>query len=642
MIHHSTLGWTVVGQTYGETTSTGAITIANSPYNYDVIRLPAASCLINGRYPAPYSGWRITGTNLPNGGQYLQEGVGIFNNVPITTVTGNGSGAYFVARIDYNAGTYENYGVGSLGGGTGYAYGDQLKIPGSLLGGVDGVNDMLFTANPQGDVMWGAENITGTPSLTYITINMNYSMGYVEVDFSNGTFTLVKPLDGRPWIWTGSWTRYLEPVVDPENQYADGRAFCVAEDPVTQALVVGGRIDNPGSDGTSFVWKLAADGSTTWAKTIDNDTDTVYGIAVSTLDSAIYVGTDYSSINKISSSGYLLYRAVPAGMWGFSKPEVKLAVEEDGIEYLYVGGSGNSAWNENPAFMLSKLTTDFKTVWGRAMDYSQDAISVDYDDIRTKFALGKGQATFVGYGTHYSQDRDNAVIYTISTADHFETVSISGWQTYQDANHTWEYQSGYTVFDLIGAGVVASTSTAVTEIATTSLDWTNFAFESRLVNLNATKRGIVGVESIEFADGGTLDHNPSDIPPSMFFDPDLNNWEYTLQLSDRGRFILNQTIPNDSDCQDLIIYVPRNDQVAFPVGTVITLINANSTNGDNYKIKVEPIGYSTNTDGHARVWSTEGNQNDSVWSFRGIQTATLMKISSNGWLLTANNLTNED
>ena len=152
----------------------------------------------------------------------------------------------------------------------------------------------------------------------------------------------------------------------------------------------------------------------------------------------------------------------------------------------------------------------------------------------------------------------------------------------------------------------------------------------------------MGVESIEFADGGTLDHNPSDIPPSMFFDPDYYGWEYTLQLSDRGRFILNQTIPNDSDCQDLIIYVPRNDQVAFPVGTVITLINANSTNGDNYKIKVEPIGYWTNTDGHARVWSTEGNQNDSVWSFKGIQTATLMKISSNGWLLTANNLTNED
>jgi hypothetical protein len=641
MIHHSTLGWTVVGQTYGEQYSTSAITITNSPYNYDVIRLPAASCLINGQYPASNNNWRIKGTNLPNGGQYLNEGVGIFNNVPITTVTGNGSGAYFVAKIDYNAGTYINYGVGSFGGGTGYAYGDQLKILGSLLGGVDGVNDMLFTANPQGDVMWGAENITGTPSLTYITIDMNYNMGYSEVDFRNGTFTLTREKQQRPWIWTGQWTRYLEPAVDAGNQNLDGRAYCVAEDPLTQALVVGGRIDNP-LHGTSFVWKLAADGSTTWAKTIDNDTDTVYGIAVSTLDSAIYVGTDWSSINKLSSDGYLLYRAVSAGMWGLSNPEVKLAVEDDGIEYLYVGGYGGAAWTENTAFMLSKLTTDFKTVWGRAMDYHEDQLYVDYDDVRTKFALGKGQATYVGYGNHYGQNRDNAIIYTISTADHFETIDISGWKTYQDANQTWEIETGFGIFDLINAGVVASTSTALTAIADVSLDWTNFAFESRLVNLNATKRGIVGVETIDFADGGTLDHNPADIPPSMFFDPDLNNWEYTLQLSDRGRFIINQTVPNDSPCQDLTIYIPRNDQVAFPVGTVITLINANSTTGSNYKIKVEPVGYWTNTDGHARVWSTEGNQNNSVWSFRGIQTATLMKISSNGWLLTANNLTNED
>jgi hypothetical protein len=641
MIYHSYLGWTVVGQTYGEQYSTGAITITNSPYYYDVIRLPAASCLINGQYPASNNNWRITGTNLPNGGQYLNEGVGVFNNVPITTVTGGGSGAYFIGKVDYNAGTYLNYGVGSFGGGTGYAYGDQLKILGSLLGGVDGVNDMLFTANPQGDVMWGAENITGTPNLEYITIDMNYNMGYSEVDFRDGTFTLTIPKWYRPWIWTGQWTRYLEPVVDAGNQYAGGRANCVAEDPLTQALVVGGYIDNPGSDGTSFVWKLAADGSTTWAKTIDNDREGVYGVAVSTLDSAIYVGTDWSSINKISSEGYLLYRAVPGGMWGLGAPEVKLAVEEDGIEYLYVGGSGGSAWNENQAFMLSKLTTDFKTVWGRAMDYSQEPLYRDYDSTRTKFALGKGQATFVGYGDHYSQNRTNAIIYTISTADKFETVSISGWQTYQDANHTWEYQPGYTVFDLINAGAVASTSTAVSEIATDPLDWTNFAFESRLVNLNKTKRGIVGVESIEFADGGTLDHNPADIPPSMFFDPYLNNWEYTLQLSDRGRFIINQAVPNEGDCQDLTIYIPRNDQVAFPVGTVITLINSNSSTAGGNRIHVRPIDWN-DADGQVYIWSTSGSQNSSIWSFQGIQTATLMKISTNAWLLTANNLQDDD
>jgi hypothetical protein len=161
-----------------------------------------------------------------------------------------------------------------------------------------------------------------------------------------------------------------------------------------------------------------------------------------------------------------------------------------------------------------------------------------------------------------------------------------------------------------------------------------------VVNLNATDNGIVGVESIKFANGGTLDHNPSDIPPAV---TDFNNtsWNYTLQLSDRGKFIINQPVPNSGYAQHIYITVPSNLNVDFPVGSVITLINTNDANNNGYKIYVQPENYGGND--APRIWAVDlGNQNPSTWSFQGMQIGRLMKIGSNEWLLDAKNIINED
>ena len=125
----------------------------------------------------------------------------------------------------------------------------------------------------------------------------------------------------------------------------------------------------------------------------------------------------------------------------------------------------------------------------------------------------------------------------------------------------------------------------------------------------------------------------------MGFDS-VSGWNYTLQLSDRGRFIINQTVPNNSYAENLYITVPRNDNVSFPVGTVITLINSSSAEAGGYSIHVTPESFGDPNS--PQIWATGGNQNPSSWSFQGIQTATLMKISTNGWLLTANDITNTD
>lgn len=457
-----------------------------------------------------------------------------------------------------------------------------------------------------------------------------------------GTFTLTRQRNARAWVWNSSWTRYLGVVPDINDAYPSSRGRCIAEDPNDQSLVVGGSMNSPNNTGNALIWKLSKTGTTLWAKTIDEDTNYVRGIAVSPLTSEIYAASEATAITKIASGGgSITGRATLLGMWGISSPEVHVAVEDDGFEYVYVGAEGGAIWtNGQNAFFLNKLTADLQTVWGRGLWNNNDSLNTDYDIDHTKFVVANGQASIAGYGYIHTQNNTNGLIYTLSTQDHMDNYFQNNWIAQQNADQMWTLDTGsYTLFDLLANGVTATTATTQSQLDSGQLSWNNWTFQSQVVNLNTKQKGIKGVETIEFADGGVLDHNPSDIPPSQYFDPSNNNWEYILQLSDRGRFILNQTVPNSTYCEDLYVLVPRNDDVPFPVGTVITLINASE---NNYRIYVEPVDYNNGNE-YAKIWAAgTGNQNSSSWSFLGMQTATLMKISTNAWLLTANDITDEN
>ena len=84
--------------------------------------------------------------------------------------------------------------------------------------------------------------------------------------------------------------------------------------------------------------------------------------------------------------------------------------------------------------------------------------------------------------------------------------------------------------------------------------------------------------------------------------------------------------------------MPKTSSVAFPVGSIITLINLDIS--DTYYINVEPVGYNMDDDA-PRIWAA-GMTTASIWGFKGVQTATLMKVGTNDWLLTANNIVNND
>lgn len=717
MCYHSTLGWVVAGRTWGETATSGTKS-AGSGSGVGVIEVPLIGIQFDGTYPKPDTDWYVTGTGI-TGRQYLQNGTGRYSDLPITSVTGGGSSATARVTVDYNTGAYSYLTVQTQG--SGYNTDDELKIPGSLLGGVDAMtsvtatpfsvnpgtnimvqfdqttypdlydqlkwasytvsynagthnvlnivdsgdgywnvtiegsdtnlsvatfytangNDLTFLAQVSGDLLVGPNSaLTGVASRKTLRLEMS-NMGYGSTDFAGASFTFSRYLNSQPWVWTSSWTRYLNQSGDADTM-SSGSAYTVVEDTYSGGVYVGGYIVDA-SNHSSFVWKLTASGTTSWVEALGIDTGGVGSIAVSTVDGSVYatsesIGT--SSINKLDTNGALLIRKSPNGMWGVDA-QVKLEIGLDGLEYVYVGGQGSAVWiGPTYALMVNKFTSALDPIWGREMYYQGgEGLSTNYNDTYNTFVLGKGQASVVGYTNMFGVDRTNAAIFTLDTTDEFVPVSDNNWVLGTNTQLAWALDTSTTIVDLLAAGVEAETSSVLSDVGGLALALIEWTFQERVINLNNTANGIVGVETINFASGGVLDHNPSDIPPSVGFDSQ-SGWNYTLQLSDRGRFIINQPVPNDSYAENLTILVPRNDQVSFPVGTVITLINTSSAGAGGYVINVEPVNYLD--DNAARIWSTNGGQNPSTWSFQGIQTATLMKISTNGWLLTANDITNTD
>ena len=282
------------------------------------------------------------------------------------------------------------------------------------------------------------------------------------------------------------------------------------------------------------------------------------------------------------------------------------------------------------------VDADLNTQWTRELWNDNSGINTNYGNNLKHTVVKNGQASLVGYRSNIvTGNNDRAFIYTMSLDDTFKAYEQNDWYV-RNANVQYSDESGRTIVNIQSLGVTSKPSVTTQDLGN-DVAWTNYTYQLMRFDLNTEDKGITGVSTIEFSDGGKLDHNPVDIPPSTA--RVYNDWYYTLQLSDRGRFIMNQAEPNNSTCEDLYITVPRNQDVSFPVGTVITLINSCNANGDGYRIYVRPTDWQSEND--AKIYATGGFQNPSTWSFQGMQTATLMKISTNAWMLTATNVSDE-
>ena len=160
--------------------TTGNLTAAGSiitPANVDALNFNTA---VNGALTFPQSPTRLSENVL---------GVEVNVIVPLTTVTGIGSGGSVEVRYTPGALTYDR--AWAQNDGADYVNGDQVMVPGSLLGGADGVNDLEMTLDTVsgGTVGSGPQILdSGTPVAGPAGFN-------IETDgdnwsFSNATLTV--------------------------------------------------------------------------------------------------------------------------------------------------------------------------------------------------------------------------------------------------------------------------------------------------------------------------------------------------------------------------------------------------------------------------------------------------------------------
>ena len=117
--------------------------------------------------PSGYAdGWMMTGTTSITDSSYIYKDISItptgatYSGLIGDNITGSGSGATFDVTV--NATSYSvQIALGGTGG-TGYVFGNKIRIYGSQVGGVDGTNDITLTVAS----LVGSTIITVTPAGT--------------------------------------------------------------------------------------------------------------------------------------------------------------------------------------------------------------------------------------------------------------------------------------------------------------------------------------------------------------------------------------------------------------------------------------------------------------------------------------------
>jgi Phage tail sheath C-terminal domain len=178
-----------------------------------------------------------------------------YSNAAATTVTGVGTGAHFAVLPRYNL-----YFVNAIvNGGSGYAVGDSIKIPGNLLGGVTPDNDLYLTVTEiSGGAITSFVTSLGTPNLDYgVQLSNWYPLEYT----ANDTPIVAEPANDTNWYYSadnqidfmvnynGHWYGYRNLNYDSTGFPTSGSNTTDPNGPICQATM-----PTTQSDGTSLVY----------------------------------------------------------------------------------------------------------------------------------------------------------------------------------------------------------------------------------------------------------------------------------------------------------------------------------------------------------------------------------------------------
>ena len=440
----------IVGQVNGITTTVLAelTAAAGSPTGF--IRIGKETIIVDGvgndgRYPGNgVSDWYVTGTGI-SGKAYISETnayedlpttVGLGDNLATFTVTGSGGG--------YTAATTV------IAGGAGYISGHKLKVLGSALGGVDGVNDAILqvitvngTAITQADVISGVSAADGTytpvASSNYQTgagarldvyfdpITGAYQYAGISANGDNYTVGDLIIISGANFAGSTSPANDVQfTVTAAGGSYGGGQRgpltdFNILGTPSISADYLSLKINN--ADNVDFTgagsWQLlesrqgeAVVWTPTFQKSLGGVGNDWFATTAWQGTNLYAAGTSYNITEEFDENIVVKFNAAGEVLW---KKKVTsdndwqawttisgMIAHDDGV--VVVGRANDWHW-EDYVTIMAKLDNDGNIVWAKSMYFS------DGDPDSNSIAVDPATGDFIIATQNYNNDINSAIIY---------------------------------------------------------------------------------------------------------------------------------------------------------------------------------------------------------------------------------------
>lgn len=595
-------------------------------------------------YPR-YSGWNynwfVSGTDL-NDKNYISN-VNKFYNIGGTTNSSSGTGATFTFYYNDKVAQVRTYNEG-----INYQPGDVITIPADQINGLTSATITVHNVNQYGHILYRDFYYDQTDwSYTY---EPDKSKIYLDVDNggvafqSTGTWTIIHNYDANAFVWSpdggtpwnldigdSGYDRFNTVTVDSNNYiYAGGKGH-------TDTGTDGYEGDNTyyGS-----IVKISQSGEQIWAKSLEqvdgNEGWEVTGLTVDSNDDVIAVQNGIGSgiVTKINGDGVKIWRKYFTDAPGFY--DASVATDED--DNIYVSGTWYDNIAGNDDLIILKIASDGHLVWQRSLGTWADE-STSWWDTGHSITVKNGMIYIAGT-TYVNSNHIGAAIALPTDGTGLGNYQANNW-IYEETN--WGDWADYTENSTVTNLVITSTATSLTVTTSTEYisedtywDWTTSPV------LHGFGGEIVGVKSLTFEDGsvqttaaGTMTR-ATDSPVRL--EHSLN-----LRLEHGGQFIVFNN-EDDGSGQYCDVYIPHNNDVAFPIGTEIKFVKDLRTTliyfwpqyGNN-QIHIVPAGvnpdqgfYNGSPYDGGEGWAVRGDD-DNNWNTPGI--ITLLKIDVNRWML---------
>lgn len=568
--------------------------------------------------------------------EYSNSYIKTQDNVSTYTITGvnrytgllpsGGSGSNLTVSVRFKItgpnSVYKAYEITDAG--SGYVNGETVTILGSLIGGSDGVNDWtatLYVSNPGTGVVAGfATDPTWTPNRNQIKITCNGSSN----DFSSGNYKLFAYTNEEAYIAKhhsdNDWTKI---VGEMDNQHLDGGVL----DSNNNAYAVGEfyNLNYPsGSTWQGLVVKLDSAGILQWARSFDIDghegNTTINNATVDSDDRIILVqaGTP-ATVTKITDAGTIVWQkkvadGAPISMWNAT-------VDVDSDDNIYLVVEMDSIENPTDDFLIVKFNPAGDVVWQRTVGSIRNENS-NWSNGYSYVAVKEDKIYICGSSEVYANPRydwvDRAFVVQLTTDGDFIDY---------DNLDIWQMKSANWNVDTVGAETQQITTASVIVSTTSATVYTpvfGITAENSLIDVDRFHKGtstaITNATSIEFEGGHSIGKTGGrDIPPIVYNGTLGGN--YYLGPHETGRFIwLNGMTTN------AYLYVPSDDVINMPVGTVFTVAVGDK---DGNSVYVQVYG------GSATVYAggQSGSGNWELASNGNKGTYTIMKVTTGTWMV---------